>query len=279
MIITDDPLLRPLVFGVLLILFAVCEGLLPRRARALERAGRWIGNLGLLAIGSIVARVILPIAPVGIAVWAQHQHIGLLNIINLPLPIAGILAFLLLDLLIYAQHRLFHGIPVLWRLHRMHHTDMDLDVTSGLRFHPLELILSLILKIVAVAALGAPPVAVVIFEIVLNATSMFNHSNLALPVKMDAALRLVVVTPDMHRVHHSIRPLETNSNFGFNIPWWDRLFGTYISAPVDGQAAMTIGRPIFRDDRAVRLKHLLIQPFIEDQDATNAKGGEETPPP
>ena len=279
MMITDAPLLRPLIFGFLLILFAVCENLLPRRTGVLERAGRWIGNLGILAIGSIIARAILPVAPVGVAVWAQSQDVGLFNIIDTPPFLAGVLAFLMLDLWIYGQHRLFHSVPLLWRLHRMHHTDMDLDVTSGLRFHPLELLLSLILKIVAVYALGAPPIAVIIFEIVLNATSMFNHSNLALPLKLDTALRLILVTPDMHRVHHSVRPLETDSNFGFNIPWWDRLFGTYIDEPIDGQTAMTIGLPLFRDERAVRLKYLLIQPFIQDRDATNKKGGEETPPP
>jgi len=279
MTITDDPLLRPLIFGILLILFAVCERLLPRRALTHGRISRWSGNLGVLVIGSIVARAILPVAPIGVAIWAQRQDVGLFNVIDIPVLLAGILAFLMLDLWIYAQHRLFHWAPLLWRLHRMHHTDMDLDVTSGLRFHPLELLLSLILKIIAVCALGVPPVAVVVFEIVLNATSMFNHSNLALPLKLDAALRLIVVTPDMHRVHHSIRPRETNSNFGFNIPWWDRLFGTYVSEPVDSHTSMTIGLPIFRDHRATRLKQLLIQPFIEDREAANNKGGEETPPP
>lgn len=279
MIIADDPLLRPLIFGILLILFATCEKLVPRRTLTHGRLKRWFGNFGVLVTGSIVARAILPVAPIGVAIWAQQKGVGLFNIVDIPILLAGTLSVLLLDLWIYAQHRLFHGVPLLWRLHRMHHTDMDLDVTSGLRFHPLELILSLILKMLAVYALGAPPAAVLIFEIVLNATSMFNHSNLALPLKMDAALRLIVVTPDMHRVHHSILPQETNSNFGFNIPWWDRLFGTYISEPTDGHTAMKIGLPIFRDHRAIKLAHLLVQPFVEDQLATNNKGGEKAPPP
>lgn len=277
---TADPsLLRLLVFASLFVLVATLERLWPRREQTLQRADRWLGNLGVLATGSILARAILPVAPIGAAIWAQQQGFGVFNAINLPIIVASLLAFLLLDLLIYGQHRLFHALPVLWRLHRMHHTDMELDVTSGLRFHPIEIILSLILKIAAVCALGAPPVAVLFFEIVLNATSMFNHSNLALPLKLDSALRLFLVTPDMHRVHHSIRPIETDRNFGFNIPWWDRLFGTYLAEPSEGHRSMTIGLPIFRDKRATKIVHLLTQPFAEDPSTIFKEGGEETPPP
>ncbi len=277
---TSDPsLLRLLVFASLFALFAILESLWPRRERTLQRSDRWLGNLGILAAGSILARAILPVAPIGAAMWAQQQGFGIFNAIDTPILVAGLLAFLLLDLLIYGQHRLFHAAPILWRLHRMHHTDMDLDVTSGLRFHPIEIILSLILKITAVCVLGAPPVAVLFFEVILNATSMFNHSNFALPHKLDSVLRLFLVTPDMHRVHHSIRPIETDRNFGFNIPWWDRLFGTYLAEPCDGHRSMTIGLPIFRDKRATNLVHLLIQPFAKNPSTNDKKGGEETPPP
>lgn len=277
---TSDPsLLRLLVFATLFALFAILESLWPRRERTLQRSDRWLGNLGILAAGSMLARVILPVAPIGAAMWAQQQGFGIFNAIDMPILVAGLLAFLLLDLLIYGQHRLFHAVPILWRLHRMHHTDMDLDVTSGLRFHPIEIILSLIIKITAVCILGAPLVAVLFFEVILNATSMFNHSNFALPHKLESVLRLFLVTPDMHRVHHSIRPIETDRNFGFNIPWWDRLFGTYLAEPHDGHRSMTIGLPIFRDKRATNVVHLLIQPFAKDRNTNDKKGSEENPPP
>jgi sterol desaturase/sphingolipid hydroxylase (fatty acid hydroxylase superfamily) len=277
--LSEDPLLRPIAFGFLLILFAFCEAAYPRRDRTQLRLRRWIGNFGVLAAGSVLARILLTVAPFGAALWAQENSIGLFNTLSLPATAAVALTVLLLDFLIYGQHRLFHYVPVLWRLHRMHHTDMDLDVTSGLRFHPLEILLSLAVKIVAVVALGAPPLGVLIFEVLLNGTAMFNHSNLALPLKLDRLLRLLLVTPDMHRVHHSIRPHETDSNFGFNLPWWDHLFGTYLATPEDGHAAMTLGLPIFRDARSVGVINLLIQPFINDPDAQTKKGDEETPSP
>lgn len=277
--ITETPLLRTAVFFALLSLFAILEAIYPRRDRKYGRQGRWLANLGVLAISTILARVILPIAPVGAALWAQDQGIGLFNSNYLPLVAAGILTFVSLDLLIYYQHRLFHSVPVLWRLHRMHHTDMDLDVTSGLRFHPIEILLSLAIKIVAVCALGAPPVAVLIFELTLNGTSMFNHSNLALPSKLDRVLRFFIVTPDMHRVHHSARPEETNSNFGFNIPIWDHLFRTYRANSVDGQKGMTIGLTEFRDERAIKLNLLLLQPFMTDSESVDKKGDENSSPP
>lgn len=279
----DNTLVRPLLFISLLALFAVAETLFPRRQRTQSQARRWFSNLSLLVIGSIAARWLLPIVPVGAALWAMNQNTGLLNLIPMPLWLSGVLAFLALDLLIYAQHRLFHYVPVLWRLHRMHHTDLDLDVSSGIRFHPLEILLSLIIKIGVVVALGAPPIAVLIFEIVLNGTSMFNHANIALPRAVDRFLRLALVTPDMHRIHHSVRRDETDSNFGFNIPWWDRLFGTYKSEPRDGQIGLTLGLPIFRDDRAVQLLPLLAQPFVDDAESNDIapveKGDEDASPP
>lgn len=276
----ENTILRPMLFVALLAIFAVAEALFPRRQRTQLQSKRWFGNLGLLFIGSITARWLLPVAPVAMAIWSQDQGVGLLNQFALPAWISGVLAFLALDLLIYGQHRVFHQVPVLWRLHRMHHTDLDLDVSSGVRFHPIEILLSLIIKVCAVWILGAPPLAVLIFEIVLNGTAMFNHANIALPRPIDAFLRLAIVTPDMHRIHHSVREEETNSNFGFNIPWWDRLFGTYRGDPKDGQTGLSLGLPIFRDDRAIGLLPLLIQPFVSDEGRSkNAKGGETSPPP
>lgn len=270
--IAEDPLLRPAVFGVLLVLFASLESLLPRKERTQKRLRRWFGNFGVLVVGTALARIILPFAPVAAAIWVQGLGIGILNSVEIPTLVSGVLTFVLLDLLIYGQHRLFHSVPLLWRLHRMHHTDMDLDVTSGLRFHPLEILFSLAIKILAVCALGAPPIAVLIFEMVLNGTSMFNHSNLRIPRKLDAILRLFVVTPDMHRVHHSVIQDETNSNFGFNIPIWDRIFKTYLCTPSKGHDGMTIGLPIFRDERSIKLRSLLIQPFVDSTSPESKKG-------
>jgi len=270
--IAEDTLLRPAVFCVLLVLLASLESLFPRKDRTQKRLRRWFGNLGVLVVGTALTRIILPLAPVAAAILVQGLGIGILNSVNIPILISGALTFVLLDLLIYGQHRLFHSVPLLWRLHRMHHTDMDLDVTSGLRFHPLEILLSLAIKILAVCALGAPPVAVLIFEMVLNGTSMFNHSNLRIPSRLDAVLRLFVVTPDMHRVHHSIIHDETNSNFGFNIPIWDRIFRTYLSAPSKGHHGMTIGLPVFRDERSIKLTGLLVQPFVDSSSPESKKG-------
>jgi sterol desaturase/sphingolipid hydroxylase (fatty acid hydroxylase superfamily) len=272
LMIAEDTLLRPAVFCVLLVLFASLESLFPRKSRTQKRLRRWFGNLGVLVVGTALTRIILPLAPVAAAIWGQGLGIGILNSVNIPILISAALTFVLLDLLIYGQHRLFHSVPLLWRLHGMHHTDMDLDVTSGLRFHPLEILLSLAIKILAVCALGAPPVAVLIFEMVLNGTSMFNHSNLRIPIRLDAVLRLFVVTPDMHRVHHSIIHNETNSNFGFNIPIWDRIFRTYLSAPSKGHDGMTIGLPVFRDERSIKLTGLLVQPFVDSSSPESKKG-------
>ena len=263
----EDPLLRPAVFIGLTLLFAVLETVRPRRKRLLGRVKRWTGNFGILALGTLLARLMLPVVPVGAALWASQNELGLFNVIGVPALAVGTLSFLTLDFLIYVQHHLFHAIPMFWRLHRMHHTDLDFDVTTGLRFHPIEILLSLIIKIVAVVTLGADPVAVLVFEIVLNGTSLFNHANLALPNWLDRILRFCVVTPDMHRVHHSIRREETDSNFGFNLPWWDYLLGTYRAQPMDGHDGMTIGLPIFRDERAINLGRLVIQPFVSDTEA------------
>ena len=248
--------------GVLMMM-AIWEMAAPRRVRVVSRWVRWPSNLGLVAINTLALRVILPSAAVGAAVLAQQRSWGLLN--NVALPEWGriVIAILVLDLAIYLQHVMFHAVPALWRLHRMHHTDLDFDVTTGARFHPIEILLSMVLKITVIAALGAPPFAVLVFEIVLNATAMFNHGNVGLPERLDRIVRWIVVTPDMHRVHHSVVPRETNSNFGFNLPWWDRLCGTYRAQPAAGHEGMTIGLDQFRDPGQLRLDRMLVQPFIK----------------
>jgi sterol desaturase/sphingolipid hydroxylase (fatty acid hydroxylase superfamily) len=249
--------------GIFLAL-ALWEVLAPRRRLSVGRGGRWPSNLGVLAIDALLVRLLIPGAAVGMAVIAAQRGWGLLNITPWPVWLEALAGFLALDLAIYGQHVAFHKVPLLWRLHRMHHADLDIDVSTGLRFHPVEIILSMLIKIAVVILIGVPALAVVIFEVVLNATSMFNHSNAGMPAWVDRIVRLVVVTPDMHRVHHSIKRHETDSNFGFNMPWWDRLFGTYRAQPEAGHESMTIGLPIFRDRRELRLDRLITQPFRND---------------
>jgi sterol desaturase/sphingolipid hydroxylase (fatty acid hydroxylase superfamily) len=237
------------------------------------RARRWPNNLGILVLDAVLVRLLIPVAAVGIAVIAAQNGWGLLNIMPWPAWLELLIGFLALDLAIYGQHVAFHKVPLLWRLHRMHHADLDIDVSTGLRFHPIEIVLSMLIKIAVVAIVGVPPLAVIAFEVVLNATSMFNHSNAAMPLWLDRVVRLIVVTPDMHRVHHSVLRQETDSNFGFNLPWWDRLFGTYRAQPQAGHDRMTIGLPVFRDRRELRLDRLITQPFRDDasQTATAAR--------
>ncbi|MDX2222715.1 MAG: sterol desaturase family protein [Rhodospirillaceae bacterium] len=257
-----EPVLRLTVFISTLAAVWLWEWRLPWRALPARPLQRWIGNLGVVAVATVLARVSLPLMPVGAAAIAASRGWGLFNWIEAPAWIEAVAAFLLLDLIIYAQHRAFHAVPALWRLHRMHHSDLAVDATTGLRFHPIEIVLSLVVKIGAAFAFGIGPWTMLAFEVVLNATSIFNHANARMPAAWDAALRLLVVTPDMHRVHHSIDPAETDSNFGFNIPWWDRLFGTYRAEPTAGRAAVTLGLAQFRDASASRLDRLLIQPFV-----------------
>ena len=240
---------------------ALWEWLAPRRALSVGRAPRWPSNLGILALDIVAVRLLVPTTAVGVALIAAEQGWGLFTLAGLPLWLSIVLGVIALDLVIYTQHVVFHHVPVLWRLHRMHHADLDIDVTTGLRFHPLEIFLSLAIKMAAVAALGVPAPAVLIFEVLLNATAMFNHSNVALPVWLEPIARWIVVTPQMHQVHHSIERAETDSNFGFNLPWWDRLFGTYRAQPAAGEERMTIGLPIFRDVAELGVVRLLTQPF------------------
>ena len=261
-ILGQEPVIRLSFFLGVLVVMALWEVAVPRRRMEIPRLLRWSNNLALVVVDTLVVRVAFPVAAVGLAVLAQDNGWGLLNQFDLPGPVVFIIAILVLDLAIYLQHVLFHAVPALWRLHRMHHADLEFDVTTGLRFHPVEILLSMVIKLAVVMALGPPAVAVLVFEVVLNASSLFNHSNIRLPSKVDAVLRLFIVTPDMHRVHHSIRPYETNSNFGFNIPWWDRLMGTYLAQPSAGHEGMTIGIEQFRDRRSLWLDRMLVQPLL-----------------
>ncbi len=258
---TTEVTIRLAAFAGIFLAMAAWDLLAPRRPWAVGRAARWPSNLGIVVVDAVAVRLLIPTAAVGVALIAAEQRFGLLHLLGWPGWLAGILGFVALDLVIYGQHVVFHKVPWLWRLHRMHHADLDIDVTTGVRFHPIEILLSMLIKIATVALLGIPAGAVVGFEVVLNATSMFNHSNAALPDRLDRLVRLLVVTPDMHRVHHSVVRAETDSNFGFNLPWWDRLFGTYRAAPAAGHHGITIGLPIFRDRRELRLDRLLTQPF------------------
>jgi len=257
--------IRLTAFAAIFAALALWEILAPRRPLIAGRRARWPSNLVVLVVDSLLVRLLIPTAAVGAALFAAGHGYGLFNLAGLRLSVASLLGFLALDLIIYLQHVVFHKVPVLWRLHRMHHADLDIDATTGVRFHPFEILISLVIKIAVVIALGIPAVAVVLFEVVLNATSMFNHANAAMPLWLDRVLRLIVVTPDMHRVHHSILRQETDSNFGFNLPWWDRLFGTYRPQPAAGHDGMTIGLPIFRDPHELRLDRLLTQPFRNDR--------------
>jgi sterol desaturase/sphingolipid hydroxylase (fatty acid hydroxylase superfamily) len=260
-VLASEPFVRLGAFAGVFLVLAILELLAPRRTLMAGRGRRWPSNLGVVAFNTLLLRLIFPTAAVGVALLGEAQGWGLFHAFVVPNWFAVAISVLLLDLTIYFQHVLFHATPALWRVHRMHHTDLDFDVTTGLRFHPIEIILSAIIKLMAVAALGAPALAVVIFEVALNTTSMFSHSNLRISPRVDRILRWFLVTPDMHRVHHSILPRETNSNFGFNAPWWDRLFGTYRAQPAAGHEAMTIGIDEFRDLHELRLDHMLLQPF------------------
>lgn len=260
-LLDNEPLIRMACFAGILAAMMVWEVLAPRRQAALSRRLRWPANLGIVVLDTLVLRLVFPLVAVGLALFAEARGWGLFNTLAAPAWLAFVLSVLALDLLIYLQHVMFHALPGLWRLHRMHHADLDFDTTTGLRFHPLEILLSMVIKLAAVAALGPPAVAVLVFEVLLNATSMFNHGNVRIPVSVDRVLRWLLVTPDMHRVHHSIHRNETNSNFGFNLPWWDRLLGTYRAQPLDGHLGMTIGIEQFRDPAELRLDRMLIQPL------------------
>lgn len=263
--ITVEMIIRLAAFGLFFSVFALWELVAPRRKLSIGRFRRWPGNLGILLVDIVTVRVLIPTAAVGASIYAAGHGWGLINYLQLRLSVAALIGFLALDLVIYAQHVVFHKVPLLWRLHRMHHADLDIDVTTGVRFHPLEILISLLIKMATIVLLGIPVVAVILFEVVLNVTSMFNHSNASMPTGLDRVLRFILVTPDMHRVHHSILRRETDSNFGFNLPWWDRLFGTYRAQPEAGHLGMTIGIPMFRDPGELRIDRMITQPFRNDR--------------
>jgi sterol desaturase/sphingolipid hydroxylase (fatty acid hydroxylase superfamily) len=258
-------LVRLGAFVGVLAAMAAWEVLAPRRARLFPRRVRWSSNLGLVALNALVVRLAFPVAAVGFAAIAAERGWGLLNAFDIPFWIAFGLSLLALDMAIYLQHVMFHAVPILWRLHRVHHADPDFDVTTGARFHPVEIVLSMLVKLAAIVLIGAPAAAVLAFEVLLNACAMFNHGNVAIPAAVDRALRRVVVTPDMHRIHHSMELAETNSNYGFNLAWWDRLFGTYRAEASLPQERMRIGvEGITGDERAVSLPGMLAIPFSAD---------------
>ena len=262
-IMENEPIIRLSFFLGILSIMAIWEIIAPRRALTVSKALRWSNNLGLVFFNSFILRLIFPTAAVGMAVFAADHGWGLLNYYQLPLLAAMIISVIAMDFIIYLQHVLVHAVPVLWRIHRIHHADLDYDVTTGARFHTFEIILSMLIKFATIVVLGAPAVAVIIFEVVLNAMAMFNHSNVGLPKSLDKVLRWFVVTPDMHRIHHSIEVDETNSNFGFNLSWWDRLFGTYREQPRAGHKGMTIGIKQFRDTKqATWITGILAMPFM-----------------
>lgn len=249
-------------FGVFAIM-ALWEIKAPRRTLTISKAIRWTNNLGLVFFNSLILRLIFPAAAVGVAAFAAENGWGLLNHFEVTFPLAVVISVVAMDFVIYLQHVLVHAVPTLWRLHRVHHADLDFDVTTGARFHPIEIILSMLIKFATIVVLGPPLVAVVIFEVVLNAMAMFNHGNVRLPLGLDRVLRFIVVTPDMHRVHHSVEDNEANSNFGFNLSIWDRIFGTYINQPRDGHEGMTIGIHQYRETKQVSwLPGMLALPFI-----------------
>jgi sterol desaturase/sphingolipid hydroxylase (fatty acid hydroxylase superfamily) len=258
-----EPVIRLGCFGGVLLLMALWELLAPRRHRTVGRPARWLSNLGLVAVDALAVRLVVPLGAVGLALLAEGRGWGVFNNLAVPAWLAVALCVVALDLIIYLQHLMFHAVPLFWRLHMVHHADLDFDATTGVRFHPVEVILSAGIKLGAVVLLGAPALAVLLFEVLLNATSVFNHGNVRLPAWLDRVLRLVLVTPDMHRVHHSVLSRETNSNFGFNLPWWDFLFGTYRAQPAAGHEGMTVGLEQVRDERKATWLHwLLLLPFL-----------------
>jgi sterol desaturase/sphingolipid hydroxylase (fatty acid hydroxylase superfamily) len=263
LILPHETAIRLSFFLGVFALVALWEAVAPRRPAPLGRWARWPSNLGIVVLNTVLVRLLLPTTAVALAMAGEREGWGLLHHVALPGWLALTLAVIALDLVVYLQHVMVHAIPALWRLHRVHHADLHFDVTTGARFHPIEIVLSMLIKFAAIVVVGPSPEAVVVFEVLLNATAMFNHGNVRLPAAVDRWLRWLVVTPDMHRVHHSVEDDETNSNFGFNLPWWDRLFGTYRAQPRGGHDGMTVGIHGWRDPRQVeRLPGMLALPFL-----------------
>lgn len=260
-LLSREPAVRLGVFLGVFVLMSVWECLAARRARPAARLRRWPSNMGVSVLDGFLARLVAPAGAVGFALFVEARGFGVFHVVAWPALLEVVVSVVVLDFAIYWQHRLFHLVPLLWRLHRMHHADVDVDVTTGARFHPFEIVLSLGIKFVVIAVLGAPAMSVLLFEVLLNATAMFNHSNVRVPALMERVLRCFVVTPDLHRVHHSILRRETDSNFGLNLPWWDWLFRTYRAQPEAGHDHMILGLEQFREPNELRLDRMLTQPF------------------
>lgn len=261
-IAAHEPTIRLSVFVGLFAILAISEYLRPRRKLTAPKGSRWFTNAAIVVIDSVLVRLIFPAAAVGVALWAQSNGYGLFNTVQAPVWVAGLVCIVALDFAVWFSHLLSHKVPMFWRFHRMHHSDTDIDVTTAIRFHPVEIILSMLYKVAWVVALGAPAWSVILFEIILNGVAMFNHSNLKLPLWLDKVLRAIVVTPDMHRVHHSTIPHETDSNYGFNFPFWDKMFGTYIPQPKLGHDEMSIGLSQWQDERPTKLGWALSVPLL-----------------
>jgi sterol desaturase/sphingolipid hydroxylase (fatty acid hydroxylase superfamily) len=264
-LLNNEVVLRLGFFVSIFLGMALWEKITPRRPLTQKRSTRWSNNLGLTAFNAVLVFLVFPVAAVGTALYAEEKGWGLFSWLHLPGWLEGIAAIFLLDLTIYLQHVLFHKIPLFWRFHKMHHTDLDIDVTTGARFHPVEILLSMVIKMGIVLTIGAPAWSVIVFEILLNGTSMFNHSDAYMPPRADDLLRLLVVTPDMHRVHHSVIIRETDSNFGFNFPWWDRFFRTYRAQPAAGHTEMKIGLANYQDPKWLTFHWMLLVPFMHKE--------------
>jgi sterol desaturase/sphingolipid hydroxylase (fatty acid hydroxylase superfamily) len=261
MLLDNEPLIRLTAFAGMFILMAALEVWAPRRELQFGRLIRWPGNLSITLLNTLLLRIAFPIAAVEFALQRESSASGLLNSTELSAPLSICIAVILLDLAIYTQHVVFHRIPVLWRIHRMHHTDNDVDVTTGARFHPVEILLSMLIKLAVIAIIGAPAAAVLLFELILSSAALFNHANFKLPAGLDRLIRLLLVTPDMHRVHHSTLTKEMNSNYGFNLSVWDRLFRTYVAKPEQGQTNMTLGLVATQTSEAQRIDKMLQEPL------------------
>jgi len=259
---TSETAIRIGSFITMLVVMGTAETLWPRRTLDVSKMRRWFSNISVAVLSTALVRVLIPVIPTGLALYCEKHGLGLFSLLSIPGWLAVVVGVLLLDMSIYWQHVAFHKQSLLWRIHRMHHVDTNIDASTGIRFHPIEIVLSMLIKLAIILLLGPPAIAVIIFEILLNGCALFNHANVRIPERIDSILRLLVVTPDMHRVHHSTDMREANMNYGFNFPWWDRLFGTYKAQPDLGHDAMHIGLNIFRDAACVRLSKMLMIPFL-----------------
>lgn len=269
-----EAIVRLGVFAGIFLLMAALEIAIPRKERVLPKGMRWFTNISLVIVNTLALRLVMPILAVGMADYAAARGWGLLAFVDFPMWMEIIIAFVILDMLIYVQHVAFHKVPILWRFHKVHHADRDLDVTSGARFHPIEAVLSMAYKLLCVALVGPAAIAVFLFEVILNASSMFHHANIRIPENIDKLVRWGIVTPDMHRVHHSVRVSETNSNYSFFLTLWDRLFRTYVAEPKDGHREMTLGLDEYQTEQPANLGWAMVVPFLpEEQQAAKEKGG------